>query len=130
MKRIVAAALSVALLAGCSTIRQNQAADAYNAKMASNASEYGNGQIPLSEKLRRDYIAGVQYGQINKIEASCTERYMYLAKHYEQGLMTEQRFNDWRDSLEMACGNAYATGSYSPVAAWHSSYGNYLAYRR
>lgn len=130
MKRIAVAILSVALLVGCSTIRQSQAADAYNAQMASNASEYGNGQIKLSEKLRRDYLAGVQYGQINKIEASCTERYMTLAKHYEQGLMTEQRFNDWRDSLEMACSNAYASGNYSPVASWQSSYGTFLAYRR
>lgn len=130
MKSWVGVVFMVVLLSGCSSIRQNQAADAYNAQMASIASEYGNGQIPLSEKLRHDYLAGVKYGQINKIEASCTERYMYLAKHYEQGMMTEQRFNDWRDSLEMACNDAYATGNYSPVASWHSSYGTFLAYRR
>lgn len=130
MKRIVAAVLSVALLAGCSTIRQNQAADAYNAKMASNASEYGNGQIPLSEKLRRDYIAGVQYGQINKIEASCIQAYMWIAKDFEKNYISEDVFNDKLDSLEVACSHSYATGNYIHVDVWRTGYAMSTVNRR
>lgn len=129
MKAVGGVILALLLLSGCSTIRNYQAADAYNTQTASNASEYGNGQIPLSEKLRRDHIAGIQYGQINEIEAFCIERYMYLAKHYEQGIMTEARFNDWRDTLEMACSQSYSTGDLTPAKSWQNSYTLFLAWR-
>ena len=114
--------LAVTFIVGCSTIRANQMTDAYNAKMAANATEYGNGQILLSEKLRRDYLAGIQFGQINKIEAACTESYMWLARDLERGTISESRFNDKRDSLEMACAEAYASGRYAPVDAWRTMY--------
>lgn len=118
MKAIIAAIIFAAALSGCATIRNNQAADAYQGAIAANQTEYQNGQILLSEKLRRDYLAGIQYGQINKIEAGCTQSYMYLAQKYERGTITEQRFNDRRDGLEMACSRAYASGDESPVSMW------------
>lgn len=118
MKSITAAIIILASLGGCSSMRNNQAADAYQGAITANQTEYENGQILLSEKLRRDYLAGVQYRQLNKIEAGCTQSYMYLAQKYERGTITEQRFNDRRDSLEMACSRAYASGDESPVSMW------------
>lgn len=118
MKRIYIFFVTIAVLAGCSMLRKNQEAAAYQAVMASNQTEYENGQILLSEKLRRDYLAGVQYKQINRIEASCTQLYMNLAKAVENGKLSEQRFNDKRDRLEMACQKAYSTNDYMPVSSW------------
>lgn len=117
----IALILAVAL-SGCASTNDRMA-DAYAMRMASNATEYGNGQIPLSEKLKRDYLAGVQYGQINKIEAACTEAYMWLAQDVEQGRIGEDRFNERRDSLEMTCTNAYVSDRYAPVDSWRAGYG-------
>lgn len=118
MKALGGVILALLLLSGCSTIRNYQAADAYNAQMASNVTEYENGQIPLSEKLRRDYLAGMQYGQINKAEASCLSSYSNLAMKYERGRISEQRFNDRRNSLEVACTKAYFNGNDAPISMW------------
>lgn len=118
MRAIAIFALMIAVLSGCGLIQRKQALDDYNAKIAANQSEYQNGQILLSEKLRRDYLAGLQYKQINAIEAKCTHSYIYLAQRYERGMITEQRFNDRRDSLELACAKSYATGDITPASMW------------
>lgn len=120
--KTIAIVLTVALASGCASIQQDKLADAYAMRMASNATEYGNGQIPLSEKLKRDYLAGVQYGQINQIEAACTEAYMWLAQDVERGAITEARFNERRDSLEMTCSKAYVSNQYAPVDMWRIGY--------
>jgi hypothetical protein len=119
--RLVAIVVAL-LVGGCSTIQEYQANSQYNARLAANQTEFENGQIPLSEKLRRDYIAGIQYKRINKIEAACTETYMWLAQDVEQGKITDARFNARRDSLEMTCNMAYATNQYAPVDSWRLGY--------
>lgn len=130
MKTAAVFVLAVLLLSGCSMLRYKQAADAYNAKMAANQTEYENGQILLSEKLRRDYLAGVQYGQINKIEAACTQSYMWLARDLERNEINDHVFNDKRNTLEMACSMSYATGDYSHVDVWRTGYSMSTVYRR
>lgn len=116
------AIVAALLVVGCSTIQEYQANSQYNARLVANQTEFENGLIKLSEKLRRDYIAGIQYKRINKIEAACTETYMWLAQDVEQGKITDVRFNERRDSLEMTCNRAYSTNKYAPVDSWRIGY--------
>jgi len=109
--RKTAIALIAILLAGCSSLAQQRAEDDYNAKMAANASEYGNGQILLSEKIRRDTMVGVGYNKLSRIEISCSRKFMYLAQQLESGKMSEEVFYKKVNALELDCSVAQATGN-------------------
>ena len=106
-----AIALIVILLAGCGSLAQQRAEDDYNAKMAANASEFGNGQIPLSEKVRRDTMVSIQYNKLNTIEIACSRKLMNLAQKHESGKIDDDTFANRFNALELDCSHAYATGN-------------------
>lgn len=105
-----ASVFAIVLLSGCSLVNHKQELDAYNARLSANQMDYVNGKIPLSEKLRRDYVVTLQYRQMNKIESECTRNEINLARSFERGSISEQVFTDQRESLIKACAQAEASG--------------------